>query len=372
MNPPRGRSGIETFVVSSLKHHGARVTTLRRHAVRAAFAEPAPFSEAAEFVVAFDRKSLELYPGSLLADAASPLYMKMLALARGGGRLARAYTPIVEPLADAPPERLLEAPAGTSWRAAGEPIDHPLVVWNFVISYESMVTSDDLISIGYDAVLDRFRHPAVIEALHSLWSEMLGDAVDDRKAMECPSLTSLASRVLSELDRRIHRKVARARRNMQRHLDQEIRGVEDYYRQLIAEEREVLSRLSRTSPKEAQEREARIKRYQLDWKRRIAEEQRHHQCRVHVRLVNVAHVMVPRTRVIVEVDGKEARPAVYFNHFLGSLDGPVCRRTDNDVGPWLLDGSGQWISRWDPAASSEDGELEAPDSSEAPARVPGD
>ncbi len=339
----RDRGTTDAFVMDTLRRHGARVSQLKKNTVRAVFEKTPPFAEKPEITVAFERKSIDMYPDAILAKAGSPFYLKLLDSARSGGAVTHVYTPVVEPLSDAPPSRMIDGP-GVTW-TAGKRALHPHVVFNFAISYQSVVTSDDLLSIGYDVVRDAFREPEVIDALHSVWSETLPSSPERWGQIDAPEPGSLLPRVLDVLDSRIHRKAARAKRNTQRYLDREIQSVEDYYRQLIAEEKEVMNRLSRTSPKEAAEREKRIRRYQLDWKRRIAEEQRHHQCRVHIRLVNVAVAYMPRTALTIACDRWTSPTECYFNHFLGTLDGVVCAASGHELGPWEIASDGRWLSR---------------------------
>jgi len=341
-------------VIDMMKRYHGRVSQIRKNAIQVIFPEPPPFSPSLRLVVAFERKALDYHPDAVLAIHGSPFYLKLLDLAREKGGVSRVYTPIVEPLPSSPAERLVDSHADITW-VTGQTVNHPHVLYNFAISYQSVVTSDDLISVGYDVVLKRFRHPAVIDALHSVWSETLPSSPGDWAETEAPEPESLVGAVLEELDRRTSRKVARARRNIQKYLENEVRNVEEYYRQLIAEEREAMNRLSNSSPEDAREREKKIQRHQLDWKRRIAEESRHYQCRVHMRLVNASVVYMPRTDVAITLkDGTEPSKC-HFNHFLGTLDGIVCEKTGGELGPWQIDESGQWISRVD--------SLEADDSS---------
>jgi hypothetical protein len=349
----RARQGVEGFVLDSLKRHGGNLHTVRKNAVEVSFDTAPPFDEGGtRFVVAFERKALGHYPDARLAIQGSPFYLRLLDLARGAGGTARVFTPSVEPLPIAAGPPLIEGDKVT-W-TVGETAYHPHLVFNFAISYQSVVTSDDLISIGYDVVRDRFRDPAVVEALHSVWSETLAEPPEGWTQVPAPEPRSVLPRVLEVVDHRIHKKASRARRNTQRYLDREIQNVEDYYRQLIAEEKEAQNRLSNSSssPKEASEREKRIRRYQLDWKRRIQEETRHHQCRVHIRLVSVAIVYMPRTALTVTGHTVTGTGAILseptsctFNHFLGMLDGVTCHATGTERGPWTIDDRGRWVSR---------------------------
>lgn len=363
----RIREGVEGFVLDTLKRHGGTIHPVRKNAVEVTFRSPPGFDPDERFVVAFERKALGHYPGARLAIQGSPFYHRLLDLAREGGALARVFTPSVEPL---PPEAGAPLILGddVSWKV-GETAYHPHLVFNFAISYQSVVTSDDLISIGYDVVRDRFRDPAVIDALHSVWSETLREPPEGWPVIDAPAPRTIQARVLEVLDRRIHKKASRARRNTQRYLEREIQNVEDYYRQLIAEEKEAQNRLSRTSPKEASEREKRIRRYQLDWKRRIQEETRHHQCRVHIRLISVAIVYTPRTELTVTSATMTSPTRCTYNHFLGMLDGVSCEATGTERGPWTIDDHGRWVSRSTPddAHGDDDGEA-GPDAESRSAR----
>jgi hypothetical protein len=234
--------------------------------------------------------------------------------------------------------------------------NHPHVLFNFAIAYHSVVTSDDLVSVGYDVVRGAFRDSALVDAIHSVWGECVAQSPIGCESVPAPEPRDVLPAALHELDLRTRRKVGRARRNTQRYLDHEIQNVEDYYRQLISEEKELLNRLSNTSPTDAREHERRIRRYQLDWKRRIAEEVRHHQCRVNVRLVSAAVIYMPRTPLLVTTDGAAGVERCYFNHFLGTIDGITCAQTGSEFGPWRRDGAGRWRSVTSPAEHLRDGD----------------
>ncbi len=341
----KSREGAAAFVMDVMRRYGGVVTALRKNAFRVKFRESPPFADSTELVVALERKALGHYPDAALGIPGSPFYFKLVDLARSRGKLTKVYTPLVEPLPEAPPRRLFAASDSLRWRA-GDCGNHPHIVFNFAISYHSVVTSDDLVSIGYDVVREAYRDPRVIDALHAVWSETLGENPCGWKEVEPPDLNGVYASALEELNRLTRRKVARARKNTQKYLDREIRNVEEYYRQLISEEKQFLSRLSQTSPEEAKDHERKIRRYQLDWKRRTAEEVRHHRCRVNIRLVSAAHVVLPRTAVTLKSPALANPEKVYFNHFLGTVDGLICGGCQGEFGPWRVDGdSGGWICR---------------------------
>ena len=237
-----------------MRRHGATVTQVRKNAIQVRFSDPPPFADEREFVIAFERKSLSYYPDAKLAIPGSAFYLALLDAARGEGRATRVYTPIVEPLPDLFGGRWIHTVNPGFDLNRGETTNDPHVTFNFALSFQSVVTSDDLISIAYDIRREAFRHSGITDALHSVWSETLSESPGDWPELPSPDPNDLIERALHELENRTRRKVARARRNAQQYLNQEIQNVEDYYRQLIAEEKEFLNRVSRTSPKEAEER----------------------------------------------------------------------------------------------------------------------
>lgn len=350
----KGTGNIEAFVAGVLRRHGARTTHLRKNALRATFQRPPAFVDGHELVLALERKALGHHASATLVIPGSQFYKTLLEQALSTGGVVRVFTPIVEPLPATPSAPLFHLPGDSTW-TPGPTTNDPHAVFNFAISYQSVVTSDDLVSIAFDAVAGRYRDPAIVDALHSVWSETLRENPGDWPLSEVADLDELLPGVLQALNERTRRKVARARRNTQRHLDQENQAIEDYYRALIAEEREVLNRVSRTSPHEAAQHEKRIRRYQLDWKRRVAEETRHHQCRVHVRLINAAVIYMPRTDVEIRASALTAPARLRFNHFLGTLDGAVCAETGAETGPWEIDADGRWISRADMRTDEDEG-----------------
>jgi hypothetical protein len=345
----RNRTGVRTFVQDSMKRYGGVSKTLPKNALEVHFTKSPPFLDGKAVTVAFERKAVDYYPDARVAVPGSPFFLELVEFARNRGSATRVYTPIVEPA----PRDPLDGPVSVDGEVrvdAGEIRNDPHLLFNFAVSYQSVVTSDDLVSIGYDVARESFREPSIIDAIHSLWGETLLDCPGDWPRTPEPDPPSIAPRVLEEVNRRIRKKVAKARRNAQRFLDQEVQSVEDYYRQLVAEERELLSKAGPGSAKDVKDREARIQRYQLDWKRRIQEETRHHQCRVHVRLINWAIVYTPRTQIDFYTGPGEGRKSgtektsTHFNHFLGTFDGIVCSETGSERGPWILSADGTWTS----------------------------
>jgi hypothetical protein len=197
----KGRAEAEAFALDVFRRHRGVIATVRKNAVRVTFPETPPFASSRELVVAFERKALDHYPEAALAIPGSPFYLKLLDWARGRGGAANVYTPIVEPLPALPDGRLVRSAENLSWRA-GAITNDPHVVFNFAISYHSVVTSDDLVSIGYDVCGERFRDPAVIEALHSVWSETLPVSPGEWEETPAPDPRTLLPMVLEELDRR--------------------------------------------------------------------------------------------------------------------------------------------------------------------------
>jgi hypothetical protein len=339
----RSRESAEAFVLDMLRRHGGVLVAQRKNVARVRFPAPPPFSPTTDLIVAFERKGLSHTPDAVPAMPGSPLYLKLLELARSGGATATAYGPVVEPLPEAPSPRHFADPGQIRWEA-GEMANQPHVLFNFAVAYHSVVTSDDLVCVGYDVVRGAFRDPALVDAIHSVWCDFVTQSPVGCESVPAPEPRDVLPAALHELDIRTRRKVGRARRNTQRYLDHEIQNVEEYYRQLISEEKELLNRLSNTSPTDAREHERRIRRYQLDWKRRIAEEVRHHQCRVNIRLVSAAVIYMPRTPLLVTIDGTAGTERCYFNHFLGTIDGIICAQTGSEFGPWRRDGDGRWRS----------------------------
>jgi len=325
-----------------MKRYGAGMTPLRKNAVKVNFPEVPPFADSREFVIALERKALGHYPEATLAIPGSPFYLSLMDLARSSGTLTHVYAPIVEPLPNTPPERLFVDADTIDWEP-GDGANHPHILFNFAISYHSVVTSDDLVSIGYDVVRKAFRDTELVGALHSVWSETLAENPVDWRELDSTDLEALFPAAMEELNRLIRKKVAKAVKTTQKYLDREISGVEEYYRQLIAEEKQILNRLSRTSPDEAKDQERKIRRYQLDWKRRTAEEVRHHQCRVNIRLVSVAEIFMPRTELVLTSVALPEPQHAYFNHFLGCVDGVVCGDCQGETGPWRVSNAGEWV-----------------------------
>lgn len=353
----RAKESVSTFVQEFLRRHGGDVSPIRKNAIQVSFRRKPPFADKRSFVVAFERKALSHHPDAKLAIQGSPFYLSLLDAAKATGNAARVFTPIVEPLPELPGGRWIRRANPDFEVRPGETTNDAHVVFTFALSFQSVVTSDDLISIAYDVRRKAFRDTRIVDALHSVWSETLDASPGEWPTGPVPAPSELVPAALQELEKRAERRVARAKRNAELYLEQEIQNVEDYYRQLIAEEKEILNRVSRTSPKEADERKKRIHRYQLDWKRRIAEEARHHQCRVHIRLVSASVVYMPRTALFLRAEATE--PDWYFNHFLGTLDGLVCADRGIEIGPWEQRSSGEWIS-----LAEQEREGPAPDASD--------
>jgi hypothetical protein len=190
-----------------------------------------------------------------------------------------------------------------------------------------VAASDELVTLGYDAAFQRVTGD--VDFYLARWLDFAARKPLGLRRLEAPPVAEMFPSVCRALDLKIRRKVQKIKRQSRRLLQQEIQNIEGYYRQLIAEEKQNRERRNRIAGKAAADGGDRIEIYQLDWKRRIAEETKHYEPSVVVRLVSIGKVYVPRTPLAIGAPGDPPwEMRVAMNHATGAVEGLTCDLCD--------------------------------------------
>jgi hypothetical protein len=316
-----------------------------------------------KLILAFARKATERFPEADLAIAGSRPYDQVIQLARRRGPFSvqyarrehawRGFDALAEPVTFVgfePEVRVEEAQ------------DHAILVFNFGVSFRSVAVSDEMVSLGYDAYFENVT--ADVDGYLSRWLDFSAKKLGDLRRVEPPPIAEVFPVVCRALDQKIRRKVQRIKRQSRRLLQQEIQKVEGYYRQLIAEERQNRERRERLSPRGNADAADRIEIYQLDWKRRIAEETKHYEPSVVLRLISLGKLYVPRTPLTLAVPGAEphTKKRLAFNHATGALEGLVCDLCDAPMVEVFPGEDGRLLCRGCAEEGPTDGEEDAGES----------
>jgi hypothetical protein len=283
-------------------------------------------------LLCFDKRTLEQHPEAELATAGSRVYDQVLQLCRRGGRFSVQYARLEHPWRgfEALPEPVRFVNA-TPRVAASDPQYHAVVLFNFSVSYRSVAVSDEIVSLGYDAYFQR--GAADVDFYLPHWLDFAAKKPLELRCVEPPPVGEFFPGVCRALDLRIRRKVQRIKRQSRRLLQQEIQSIEGYYRQLIAEEKANRERRGRLPRRAQEEGGDRIELYQLDWKRRIAEETKHYEPSVVIGLFSVGKVYVPRSilRLTLGSEGPAGDRRLAMNHATGRVEGLACELCDTEM-----------------------------------------
>jgi len=324
------RRPAEAFLLDFFRTEKCRIRRLDKKVIEVTLTpELAEAFQREKLLLAFDRKSLERFPEADLAIAGSRPYDQVIQLCRSRGPFSvqyarlehawRGFDALAEPVTF----------VGFAPRAeAGETEYHALLIFNFAISYRSVAVSDEVMSLGYDAYFGRIAGD--VDASLSRWLEFAAKKPEALRRLEPPPIAEVFPVVCRALDQKIRRKVQRIKRQSRRLLQQEIQNVEAYYRQLIAEEKLNRERRERLAGKAAGDGADRIEVHQLDWKRRIAEETKHYEPSVVLRLISAGKLYTPRTPIVLEpAPGEPAwEKRLAFDHASGTIEGLTCDLCD--------------------------------------------
>ena len=227
------------------------------------------------------------------ADLAAPgswLHDQLLRFARDRGRVAAAY---LEPRADVDARGVaaerLNTPVAELTRL--EQRYGSLLVFTFRIFYYSEPAAEVLLHVAYDAERGRVARRGLPRLLSEACPEVHHNGYH---AAPLPDVGAAFAAVWSTVEDEVELRVRGLEEAGRTAYEARIRIVEDYYRNLLAEEKRLME--SRASRKGHDESKGRIDLLKVEWERRMKEESDRLRPQVVARLCAIAMLQVPLER----------------------------------------------------------------------------
>lgn len=314
---------LEQFIRTSLLSLGARECPAETGLARYALEDPLAGRFGRDhLLLTFHSSVAAHHPEAELISAGSFMYDLILRLVREQGRAASGWLPRDESID--PPGRIIKAAP----RLAGRRLSQVREGWGsvylftFRLGFHLDTPHERLYTVRVDLEQGKVRHD-----VHP-WR--LIDAAGPPPDGAGPAGGRDAERAFRLGWDRVEEEVARLTGRYQQQgevrLNEEIRTIENYYRQLIDEERS-LRELRAGRPAAREESDHRIELLKLEWDRRVAEEKRRFSPEVRVELSCALRLATPLARWRASAGATRREPAVDFWVDLHSGDvWPVKRR----------------------------------------------
>lgn len=326
---------LELFIRSSLLSLGARECPAEAGLARYELDDPLAGRFGRDLLLLTFQSSVAAHhPEAELISAGSFMYDLILRLVREQGRAASGWLKPDLTL-DAPARILKAAP-----RLAGRRLGRVREAWGsvylftFRLGFHLDIPHERLYTVRVDLEQGRVRHD-----VHP-WRlvDAAGPPPDDAAPADARDAERAFRLGWERVEEELARLTDRYRQQGESRLNEEIRTIENYYRQLIDEERS-LRELRTGRPAAREESDRRIELLKLEWDRRVAEEKRRFSPEVRVELSCALRLATPLARWRAAAGATRREPAVDFWIDCHSGDvWPVKRR--RRPGPRRLKGEG--------------------------------
>ena len=311
----------ERFVRDFLRYHGARLAGAP-HGYLVAELPPALARRlrASRIEAVFKGADVSDHPGATLMAPGTPLFDRMLRLARRGGGVSRRCVARDRGLE---PAARLDA-AGPLLAAArpGAPLYRARLLFTFRIAYRAFEGFDDIRAIAVDATTR-----AVADGRDFFSGQNLMD--DPEPEVSPPAAAdvgALLRAALADLERRAGHAVARFAQRAEAQLSRETEELRKFYTALIDEEKLRLARRRLTGAVAAAEPK-------LEWVQRLHRELRLFAPRMTVSLLGLEELWVPVLPLDLPLDG--APGEVALDLATGDIIGLACQVCGLEIAPPL-------------------------------------
>lgn len=294
------RSQIRSFVEAFLKHRGAQVKELSPALLEVALpadaaaecgeAVASPVSltapPGARRLLAFGTRVHRRHPEAELVAVGSAYLDHLVGEAASSGRYTISFRE--PPKKPGRPPRLDRLPevSGARW-GRPKPAYRPLFLFVYVAEYRTIDVPDDLELIPLDPARGEVLSSAasLIEGLRS----GMADPPEGWLQITAFPTPGALRQSLTAVDRRLQRRARRVKEAAALEIARETANIEAYYRQLVDEVRHPVGRGRHSTEAET----GRVRKLQLDWKRRVQEVARFWEAGASVRLSALGVVMEP-------------------------------------------------------------------------------